>query len=503
MPEAAGAVAALAGKWEPVIGLEVHVQLSTASKIFCGCATAYGAPPNTQVCPICLGYPGSLPALNRGAVELAARAALALGCAVHPRSIFARKHYFYPDLPKGYQISQYDRPLATGGALEIRLDDGSAKSIGITRVHLEEDAGKSTHGPDGTRVDFNRCGLPLIEIVSEPDLVTPREAYLYLTALKRALEYLEVSDCNMEEGSLRCDANVSLRPRGESRLGTKTEVKNVNSFRYVEDALAYEIERQAAMLERGEAVVHETLLWDAGRGEARAMRSKELSHDYRYFPEPDLEPLDLDPARIAGLRAELPESPPARAERFASRYGIPAYDAGVLTAARPLADWFEAAAAAFDDAKEVSNWVMGEVLRLANERGEAVTLAPEPRPLAPAALAGLLALKAAGTISGSAAKEVLGVMVETGKEAGEIVRERGLAQVSDADALSAEVDAVIAAHPAEVAAFRGGKQGLIGFFVGQVMKRTGGQANPQLVNRLLREKLAGGAAGLSRLREEV
>jgi aspartyl-tRNA(Asn)/glutamyl-tRNA(Gln) amidotransferase subunit B len=491
MPEVAGAEASRRGKWEPVIGLEVHVQLSTASKIFCGCSTAYGAPPNTHVCPICLGYPGALPVLNAGAVELAARAAIALGCELNPRSIFARKHYFYPDLPKGYQISQYDRPLATGGALTIRLDDEKAKTIRITRVHLEEDAGKSTHAAEGTRVDFNRCGTPLIEIVSEPDLANPREAYLYLSALKQALEYLEVSDCNMEEGSLRCDANVSLRRRGASRLGTKTEVKNVNSFRYVEEALAFEIERQAAILERGEAVVHETLLWDSGRGEARPMRSKELSHDYRYFPEPDLEPLDLDPARISAIREALPESPAARADRFVAQYGLPVYDAGRLTATRPLADWFEAAAAASDDAKEVSNWVMGEVLRLANERGEAVTLGPAARPLAPAALAGLLALKAAGTISGSVAKEVLAAMVETGKDAAEIVRERGLEQVSDSAALSAEIDAVIAAHPEQVAAYRGGKQGLIGFFVGQVMKRTGGQANPQLVNRLLREKLGG------------
>jgi aspartyl-tRNA(Asn)/glutamyl-tRNA(Gln) amidotransferase subunit B len=477
--------------YEPVIGLEVHVQLSTASKIFCGCSTAYGAPPNTQICPICLGYPGSLPMLNAGAVDLAVRAAIALGCEVHPRSIFARKHYFYPDLPKGYQISQYDRPLATGGALEVRLDDGSSKTVRITRVHLEEDAGKSAHAADGTRVDFNRCGTPLIEIVSEPDLASPREAYLYLSTLKQTLEYLDVSDCNMEEGSLRCDANVSIRPRGERAFSTKTEVKNVNSFRYVEAALAFEIERQAKLVERGETVVHETLLWDSAKGEARPMRSKEMSHDYRYFPEPDLEPLDIEPVQLAAIRAELPEAPAARAARFESEYGIPAYDAGVLTATRPLADWFEAAAAAFDDAKEVSNWVMGEVLRLANERGEAVTLAPAARPLAPAALAGLLALKAAGTISGSVAKEVLAAMVETGKGAAEIVRERGLEQVSDSAALSAEVDAVIAAHPEEVAAFRGGKQGLIGFFVGQVMKRTGGQANPQLVNRLLREKLAG------------
>ena len=477
--------------YEPVIGLEVHVQLSTASKIFCGCSTAYGAPPNTQICPICLGYPGSLPMLNAGAVELAVRAALALGCEVHPRSIFARKHYFYPDLPKGYQISQYDRPLATGGALEIRLDDGGRKTVRITRVHLEEDAGKSTHSPDGTRVDFNRCGMPLIEIVSEPDLASPREAYLYLSTLKQTLEYLDVSDCNMEEGSLCCDANVSIRPRGETAFSTKTEVKNVNSFRYVEAALAFEIERQAKLVERGEPVVHETLLWDSVKGEARPMRSKEMSHDYRYFPEPDLEPLDIDPALLASIRAELPESPAARAERFEAEYGLPAYDAGVLTATRSLADWFEAAARSFDDRKELSNWVMGEVLRLARERGMDVALEPEPEPLPPAALAELLALKADGTISGSVAKDVLARMVETGKKAAEIVAEEGLAQVSDASALEAEVEAVIDAHPSEVAAFRAGKQGLIGFFVGQVMKRTGGQANPQVVNQLLREKLAG------------
>ncbi|HYO45688.1 MAG TPA: Asp-tRNA(Asn)/Glu-tRNA(Gln) amidotransferase subunit GatB [Gemmatimonadota bacterium] len=487
----AGTIEALLERFEPVIGLEVHVQLSTASKIFCGCSTEYGAPSNTQVCPICLGYPGTLPMLNADAVELATRAALALGCEVHPRSIFARKHYFYPDLPKGYQISQYDRPLATGGTLAIRLDDGRAKTIRITRVHLEEDAGKSMHAANGTRVDFNRCGVPLIEIVSEPDLASPREAYLYLSALKQTLEYLDVSDCNMEEGSLRCDANVSIRRRGAQTLSTKTEVKNVNSFRYVEAALEFEIERQAGLVVRGERVVHETLLWDSAKGEARPMRSKEMSHDYRYFPEPDLEPLDVDAAWLAEIRAGLPETPAARAARFETDYGLPAYDAGVLTATRPLADWFEAAALAFDDAKEVSNWVMGEVLRLANERGESVAIEPEPRPVAPGRLAELLKLKSDGRISGSAAKEVLALMAETGKGPTEIVRERGLEQLSDAAALEAEIDAVIAAHPTEVAAFRGGKQGLIGFFVGHVMKRTGGQANPQLVNRLLRDKLAG------------
>ncbi|HET9582207.1 MAG TPA: Asp-tRNA(Asn)/Glu-tRNA(Gln) amidotransferase subunit GatB [Gemmatimonadota bacterium] len=476
-------------RWEPVIGLEVHVQLATKSKIFCGCATRYGEPPNTQVCPVCLGYPGTLPVLNERAVELAVVAALALGCEVQPTSIFARKHYFYPDLPKGYQISQYDRPLATAGGLEIVLDDGTRKAIGITRLHLEEDAGKSLHGSDGTRVDFNRCGTPLIEIVSEPDLASPREAYLYLSTLKRSLQYLDVSDCNMEEGSLRCDANVSLRPRGEGALGTKTEVKNVNSFRYVEDALTYEILRQAEALDAGRAVVHETLLWDSARGEARPMRSKEMSHDYRYFPEPDLEPLAVPAARVEEIRSRLPEGPAARAARFVNEYGLPDYDAGVLTATRGMAEYFEAVVERFGDAKEVSNWVMGEVLRLANERGEEVRLEPEPSPLSPERLAALLRLKSEGAISGSAAKEVLAAVVDTGRDPAAVVEERGLAQVSDTGALEAEIDAVLEAHPDEVAAYRAGKEGLMGFFVGQVMRRTRGKANPQRVNELLRERL--------------
>ncbi len=419
------------------------------------------------------------------------RAALALGCAVHESSIFARKHYFYPDLPKGYQISQYDRPLATGGALEMRLDHGAEKRVGITRVHLEEDAGKSTHGPDGTRVDFNRCGTPLIEIVSEPDLSSPSEAHLYLAALKQTLEYLDVSDCNMEEGSLRCDANVSLRPRGESRMGTKTEVKNVNSFRYVEDALAFEIERQAALLAAGRPVVHETLLWDSARGEARAMRSKELSHDYRYFPEPDLEPLVVTSAEVERIRDALPEGPAERAARFVDQYGLPEYDAGVLTATRSLADYYEAVVESFGDPKEVSNWVMGEVLRLANERGEEVYVGPPATPVTPGRLAELLRLKAEGTVSASAAKEVLEAMAGTDHDPATLVEERGLRQVSDDARLVVEIDAVLAAHPEEVAAFRGGKQGLLGFFVGQVMRRMGGKANPQKVNALLRGRLTG------------
>ena len=489
MSARAATAEAVLERFEPVIGLEVHVQLKTESKIFCGCANTYGAPPNTNVCPICLGFPGVLPVLNAKAVDLAVRAALSLGCTVHERSIFARKHYFYPDLPKGYQISQFDRPLATEGSLVVPLDEGKAKTVGITRVHLEEDAGKSTHGTGGTTVDFNRCGVPLIEIVSEPDLRSPREAYLYLTTLKQVLQYAGVSDCDMEKGSLRCDATVSIRPVGEPALGTKTEVKNVNSFRYVEAALAFEIDRQARLVAGGEKVVHETLLWDSAKGEARAMRSKEMSHDYRYFPEPDLEPLEVPAARRQALLETLPEGPADRARRFAESYGLPAYDAGVLTASRPTADYFEAVAALFDDAKEVSNWVMGEVLRLANERGEEIALEPVPRPVAPEGLAALLRLKAGGTISGSAAKEVLAAMVETGREPAEIVRERGLEQVSDEAELAAVVDAVIADHPGELEAYRGGKTGLLGFFVGQVMRRTGGKADPKAVNRILRERL--------------
>ncbi|MGH7558658.1 MAG: Asp-tRNA(Asn)/Glu-tRNA(Gln) amidotransferase subunit GatB [Gemmatimonadota bacterium] len=478
-------------RYEPVIGLEVHVQLATASKIFCACSTSYGAPPNTQVCPVCLGYPGTLPVLNQRAVELAVTAALALGCEVRATSVFARKHYFYPDLPKGYQISQYDRPLSTAGRLEIRLADGTSKTVGITRLHLEEDAGKSMHGPEGTLVDFNRCGTPLVEIVSEPDLRSPHEAFIYLSTLKQVLRYLDVSDCNMEEGSLRCDANVSIRPRGETALGTKTEVKNVNSFRYVEDALMFEIRRQAKLLATGRAVVPETLQWDSARGEARPMRSKEMSHDYRYFPEPDLEPLVVPAAQVEAIRGGLPESPTARAERFVHQYGLPEYDAGVLTSSRGMADYFEAVAKRFGDAKEVSNWLMGEVLRLANERREEVRLVPEPRPLSPDHLEALLRLKSEGTISGRAAKEILAAIVETGRDPASIVEERGLGQVSDADALEAEVLAVLEAHPEKVAAYRDGKGGLIGFFVGQVMRRTGGKANPQLVNDLIRMRLAG------------
>jgi aspartyl-tRNA(Asn)/glutamyl-tRNA(Gln) amidotransferase subunit B len=510
--QAIGGMQEILERWEPVIGLEVHVQLATASKIFCGCASRYGAPPNTQVCPVCLGYPGTLPVLNERAVELAVVAALALGCKVHPTSVFARKHYFYPDLPKGYQISQYDRPLATAGKLEIVLDEGGRKAIGVTRLHLEEDAGKSLHGPDGTRVDFNRCGTPLIEIVSEPDLATPREAYLYLSTLKRNLQYLDVSDCNMEEGSLRCDANVSLRPRGRGELGTKTEVKNVNSFRYVEDALRYEILRQAEALDAGRAIDHQTLLWDTVRGEARPMRSKEMSHDYRYFPEPDLEPLVVTAAQVEEIRSGLPEAPATRAARFVEEYALPDYDAGVLTATRGVAEYFEAVVEYLGDpkgfGKEAANWVMGEVLKLANEQKVEVALkGPDgPSPLHPADVAAYIAAAAAGKISRTVAKELIveipaehvkytghppQIFIQATQQLARKIEERGLAQVSDADALAAEIDAILAEHPDEVAAYRGGKEGLIGFFVGQIMRRTRGKANPQLVNELLRSRLAG------------
>ena len=499
-------------RYEPVIGLEVHVQLSTESKIFCSCSTRYGAPPNTQVCPVCLGYPGTLPVLNERAVELAVVAALALGCDVQETSVFARKHYFYPDLPKGYQISQYDQPLATTGRLEITLDDGGRKAIGITRLHLEEDAGKSLHGPDGTRVDFNRCGTPLIEIVSEPDLASPHEAYLYLSTLKRNLQYLDVSDCNMEEGSLRCDANVSLRPRGKAELGTKTEVKNVNSFRYVEDALTFEILRQAEALDAGRAVVHETLLWDSALGEARPMRSKEMSHDYRYFPEPDLEPLVVTAVRVGEIRARLPEGPAARATRFVEKYALSDSDAGVLTSTRGVAEYFEAVVEYLGGSKasgkEAANWVMGEVLRLANERKVEVALhGPDgPSPLHPADVAAHIAAAVDGRISRTVARELIvevpserlryrghppQIFVQATEKLARKIEQRGLAQVSDADALAAEIDAVLAEHPDEVAAYRGGKEGLIGFFVGQIVRRTGGKANPQLVNELLRSRLAG------------
>jgi aspartyl-tRNA(Asn)/glutamyl-tRNA(Gln) amidotransferase subunit B len=487
-----GRVEELAARWEAVIGLEVHAQLLTRTKLFCGCENRFGSPPNTLVCPVCLGLPGALPVLNRRAVTLALRAAVATGCTVHPVSVFERKNYFYPDLPKGYQISQYARPLATGGFVAIDGPDGTEKRVRLARIHMEEDAGKLLHegfpwSGEKSGVDLNRAGVPLIEIVTEPDLHTPGEAHAYLTALRAVLLYAEVSDGNMEEGSLRCDANVSVRRRGEQGLGTRTEIKNLNSFRNVARALEHEVVRQAAVLESGREVVQETLLWNADRGETASMRSKEEAHDYRYFPEPDLPPLVVTAEWVEEARRSLPELPAERRRRFASEYGLPPYDAGVLTQERAVADYFEAAARESGNAKAVSNWVMTEVLRKLkdDERGLAAC------PVGPAALAGLVRLVDADTISGKIAKDVFERMWATGEEPAAIVEREGLTQLSDESALEAVVAEVVAASPEQAASYRGGKAAALGWFVGQVMKKTGGRANPQRVNALLHRALGG------------
>jgi len=475
--------------WEAVIGLEVHAQLQTRTKIFCGCSTQFGAPPNSQVCPVCLGLPGALPVLNRQAVDYAIKAALACGCSVQPRSVFARKNYFYPDLPKGYQISQYELPLALGGGLDIAVE-GQAKHVGLTRIHMEEDAGKSLHEgfPDSDRrtyVDYNRSGVPLIEIVSEPDMRSAAEAAEFFTRLRSILVWLGVSDGNMEEGSLRCDANVSIRQRGQTKLGTKAEVKNVNSFRYLEKAIAYEITRQIDVIEGGGKVVQETRLWDTSIGRTHSMRSKEEAHDYRYFPEPDLPPLLVDEARVERVRATMPELPEARSRRFVTEYGIPAYDAGVLTQSALLADYFEATAGAAKNAKAASNWIMGELLRTLKERNQEIADVPMP----PAQLAGLIALIDKGTISTAIAKGVFAKMYDTGRSADDIVAEEGLAQNSDEGALLVIVTEILAANEETVAQYRAGKKQTFGFLVGQVMKKSGGKANPKLASDLVKRAL--------------
>lgn len=490
MSAARAAVNAAAERYEMVVGLEVHVQLRTRTKAFCSCPTTFGAEPNASTCPVCLALPGSLPVLNAEAVRLAVRAASALECTVNERSVFARKNYFYPDLPKGYQISQYDQPLATGGRVVIgRNADDTPITVGITRLHMEEDAGKSIHDryAGASAIDLNRAGVPLVEIVSEPDMRSSTEAAAYLKVLKQLLEYIDVSDVNMEEGSLRVDANVSARVRGETRLGTKTEVKNMNSFSGVERALEAEFARQCALLERGEVVRQQTMLWDGARGEVRPARSKEESHDYRYFPEPDLPPLRLSRDWIAEAASELPELPQARQERFGSEYGLTPGDIEVLTSSAVLADYFESVARQSGDAKAAANWVMGELLAALNSTGQSIS---NFRVL-PAELARLLELVRDGVVSHSAAKRIFALMVTTGDPPSKIAEREGLLQVRDAAELERWVDEVLAENPGEAERFRGGEKKLLGVLVGQVMKKSKGRADPRQVNQLLSERSGG------------
>ncbi len=478
------------GRWEVVIGLEIHTQLSTASKIFSGAPTAYGAAPNTQACLIDLGYPGTLPVLNEAVVRMAVKFGLAVNASVAPRSVFARKNYFYPDLPKGYQISQYELPIVSGGELFITGDDGAGKRIGITRAHLEEDAGKSIHeGLDRcSGIDLNRAGTPLLEIVSEPDLRSAREAVAYMRKIHSIVRYLEISDGNMQEGSFRCDANVSVRRQGQKALGTRTELKNLNSFRFVERAINYEIRRQIEFLEDGGKVVQETRLYDADRDETRPMRSKEEANDYRYFPDPDLLPVTIDAAYIEAVRATLPELPDARQRRFVEQYGLKADDAAILTGSRAFADYFEAAAGASAASPQlVANWIVGELAGALN-RDAVEILASRITALQ---LAGLADRIEDNTISGKIAKEVFEAMWAGEGSADDVIAARGLRQITDKSAIEAAVDRVIAANPQQVAEYRGGKDKLIGYFVGQVMKETQGKANPGTVNKLLQAKLAG------------
>ena len=476
--------------FESVIGLEIHAQLLTKTKIFCGCSTAFGSPPNANVCPVCLGMPGALPVLNRRAVELAMKAALALGCAIQKTSIFARKNYFYPDLPKGYQISQYEKPLAIGGELGIPAAEGTTR-VGITRIHMEEDAGKSLHhgfadSSRATYLDFNRSGVPLIEIVTEPDLRSAADAAECFSRLREILVALGVNDGNMEEGSLRCDANVSIRPIGQTTLGTKAEVKNVNSFRYLQKALEFEIERQIEVVSSGGSVRQETRLWNSETGETVSMRSKEEAHDYRYFPEPDLPPLVVDDGWVASVAADLPELPEARKERFVHAYGLSAYDADVIIRFPDAANYFEETVRAGAPAKAAGNWIQGEIRRKLKESGaEDMTVVP----FAPAALAELIGLTERGAISSSVAKDVFEQMWTSGRSAQAIVEAEGLAQIGDESALAAIVDDILARHPEPVAQYRAGRTATLGFLVGQVMKASGGKANPKIVNELLRKAL--------------
>ncbi|MDB4867245.1 MAG: gatB [Cohnella sp.] len=478
----------LLNKFETVVGLEVHVELHTRSKIFCGCSTSFGAPPNTHTCPICLGHPGVLPVLNRQAVEYAMKAAMAINCEVAEWCKFDRKNYFYPDSPKAYQISQYDQPIGQNGWIDIEVN-GATKRIGITRLHLEEDAGKLTHidGGLGSLVDFNRVGTPLLEIVSEPDIRSPEEAKAYLEKLKAIMQYCNVSDVKMEQGSLRCDANISLRPHGQEQFGTRAELKNMNSFRGVLRGLEYEQLRQADILENGGLVLQETRRWDEGQGRTISMRGKEEAHDYRYFPDPDLVRIHIDEEWRSRVRDSIPELPDARQARYVEEYGLPSYDAGVLTASMKLADFFEDSLRFTSDAKASANWIMGELLAYLNANG----LELEDVKMTGQGLGEMIALIGKGTISTKIAKTVFKGMVETGKSPQQIVEEQGLVQISDEGAILSIVDAVIAANPQSVEDFRNGKDKAIGFLVGQIMKETKGKANPGLVNKLLTDRLKG------------
>ncbi|MEK7321726.1 MAG: Asp-tRNA(Asn)/Glu-tRNA(Gln) amidotransferase subunit GatB [Pseudomonadota bacterium] len=477
-------------EWETVIGLEIHAQLATKSKIFSGAATAYGAEPNTQACAVDLGLPGVLPVLNKEAVRMATKFGLAIQATVAPRSVFARKNYFYPDLPKGYQISQYELPIVARGRLDIELEDGVTKTIGVTRAHLEEDAGKSLHEDFHglTGIDLNRAGTPLLEIVSEPDLRSAKEAVAYMKKIHSLVRYLEICDGNMQEGSFRCDANVSVRRKGEAKFGTRAEIKNINSFRFVERAINYEVERQIELIEGGGKVVQETRLYDAQKDETRSMRSKEEAMDYRYFPDPDLLPVELDAAWIEDVRATLPELPDAKRERFIRQYGLTPYDASVLITSRELADYYEATAkAAGGDAKLAANWVIGDLLGAVNKAGLEITQSP----LSPETLAGMLRRIADDTISGKIAKTVFEAMWNGEGDADAVIEKHGLKQVTDTGAIEKVIDDVMAANPGQLADYRGGKDKLFGFFVGQVMKLSQGKANPAQVNDLLKKKLAG------------
>ena len=474
-------------KYEVVIGLEVHVQLTTKTKIFCGCSTAFGQAPNSQTCPVCLGLPGALPVLNKQVVENAIKAGLATHCQITPRSIFARKNYFYPDLPKGYQISQFELPICEHGWLDIETEELGEKRVGITRIHMEEDAGKLLHSDvHSSSVDLNRACTPLLEVVTEPDMRSADEAIAYLKQLHQIVTYLGICDGNLEEGSFRCDANVSIRPWGQEELGTRAELKNINSFRFIKQAIEYEVERQIDVIEDGGKVIQETRLFNSDTGMTRSMRGKEEAHDYRYFPDPDLLPLEVSDAWVSRVRAALPEMPAAKLQRYLEDLGLPAYDAGVLSAERPVADYFDALVALHNNPKLCSNWVMGDLLGAIKEKGIDISGCP----VTPELLAGILKRIDDKTISGKIAKVVFEAVWESGKDADQIIEEKGLKQVSDSGAIEAIVDEVLAANPTEVAEYKGGKDKLMGFFVGQVMKASKGKANPGMANQLLKKKLA-------------